>query len=261
MLLVLSKVKRMTKNRRKKYWTNDWVTRFLCFSISNWHKTKSSWNNLLLLKKVKQFLSALCRSRMWKNSFHSFFFFSFNFLFLVLYIDAYATAKHLFQSASYPVPLIEIVSHNGNFSRHEFWIEKEMNVFLFRSSRSSIEQRYIRLYSIASLSHCFRITQSKNTKRFSIERLKLSLRFFRIPFAQQSNESVLIKKNFQLFVFSLSKVKKIWQSKSPIVGVSREKKCLCSTFFYQLKWFSNEIKIFGNEFVSHNLKTSRKNQK
>jgi hypothetical protein len=36
-----------------------------------------------------------------------------NGFFLDYYIDAYSTAKFLFEKASYPVPEIEILSHNG----------------------------------------------------------------------------------------------------------------------------------------------------
>ncbi len=35
-------------------------------------------------------------------------------IFFFLSTDAYATAKNLFERAAYPVPAIEISSHNGN---------------------------------------------------------------------------------------------------------------------------------------------------
>jgi hypothetical protein len=34
-----------------------------------------------------------------------------------VFIDAYATAKNLFQRASYPVPELEISSHNGKIKK------------------------------------------------------------------------------------------------------------------------------------------------
>lgn len=38
-----------------------------------------------------------------------------NFEDICLFLDAHSSAKHLFQQASYPVPDIEITSHNGKY--------------------------------------------------------------------------------------------------------------------------------------------------
>jgi len=66
----------------------------------------------------------------------------------VSYIDAYSTAKFLFEQASYKVPGIEISSHNGKYK-----INEKLSLFVLFSVQDFSKNRVTIVYIPSHLYH------------------------------------------------------------------------------------------------------------
>ncbi len=86
------------------------------FQMCNFHLTKTSWTERGKKKKRTSFFFSYSTKITVDDRKNICTWIDYQHIWsphVFVYIDAYATAKKLFQQASYPVPAIEISSHNG----------------------------------------------------------------------------------------------------------------------------------------------------